>query len=302
MVALPRPAIQTSADQELQSSDLKWAAVVIQEIVEKGYRLDASVYSIEARQVRQDLEQCKWNIVHLEDFIEEAFYGGRSKRIYIGKNNKNAVGFLGSAEMLSVQPKPVKFLLKGDETNTLTVKQGQILLSRSGTVGNVNYVNSTLEKFFVSEHAIKISCREYPGYVYTFLKSKKGKILVESNIFGAVISQIEPEHLNDIPIPNPPPILKQEIHNLVEESFSPRDDSNELMDEAQILLKEALQLPDIEDLQKRVEQFDKTAGVLNYSVASSELIDRLDGSYYVPIVKVIEQEIAKTALRLGTIK
>ena len=67
------------------------------------------------------------------------------------------------------------------------------------------------------------------------------------------------------------------------------------MDEAQALLKEALQLPDIEELQERADQFDKTAGVLNYSVPSSKLIDRLDGSYYVPIVKVIEQEIAKTA-------
>ena len=74
------------------------------------------------------------------------------------------------------------------------------------------------------------------------------------------------------------------------------------MDEAQGLLKEALQLPNIEELQEQAEQFDKTADVLNYSVPSSELINRLDGSYYVPIVKVIEQEIAKTArevLRVG---
>ena len=197
--------------------------------------------------------------------------------------------------MLSVQPKPVKFLLKEDGVDKFTLKQGHVLLSRSGTVGNVNYVNSTLEKFFVSEHAIRISCKEYPGYVYTFLKSKKGRVLVESNMFGAVISQVEPKHLNDIPIPNPPPIFKEEIHNLIEESFSLRDESNELMDEVQVLLKEALQLPHIGDLQERAEQFDKTAGVLNYSVPLSKLIDRLDGSYHVPIVKVIEQEIARTA-------
>ena len=295
MVAQPRPSIQTEDNEKIQSSDLKWTEVNLREVVEKGYRLDASVYGLEARQARTDLEQCKWNIVHLDTFIEEVFYGGRSKRIYIDKNNKNAVGFLGSSEMLSVHPKPVKFLLKGDETSKLAVKQGQVLLSRSGTIGNVNYVNSTLENFFVSEHAIRISCREYPGYVYTFLKSKEGRILVESNIFGAVISQIEPEHLNHIPILNPPPILKQEIHNLIEGSFKLRDESNELIDEAQVLLKETLQLPNIEDLQERVEQFDKTIGVLNYSVPLSELIDRLDGSYYVPIVKVIEQEITKMA-------
>ena len=295
MVAQSNPPELTGENQESQSFNLKWAAVNIREVVEKDHRMEASVYGIEARQVRRDLEQCKWDSVHLEVFIEEAFYGGRSKRIYIDKNNKNAVGFLGSAEMLSVQPKPVKFLLKKDGADKFTLKQNQILLSRSGTVGNVNYVNSTLGNFFVSEHAIRISCREYPGYVYTFLKSKEGRILVESNMFGAVISQVEPKHLNDIPIPNPPPILKQEIHNLIDESFKLRDESNELMDETQVLLNEALQLPNIEELQERVEQFDKTGGVLNYSVPSSELTGRLDGSYYVPIVEVIEQKIAKTA-------
>ena len=203
--------------------------------------------------------------------------------------------------MLSIQPQPVKFLLKEDGASKFTLNQGQILLSRSGTIGNVNYVNSTLAKFFVSEHAIRISCREYPGYVYTFLKSKKGRVLVESNIFGAVISQVEPKHLNQIPIPNPPPLLKQKIHSLIEVSFKLRDESNELMDEAQVLLKETLQLPNLEDLQERAKQFDKTAGVVNYSVPSSKLIDRLDSSYHVPIVKVIEQEIAKTAREIARV-
>ena len=197
--------------------------------------------------------------------------------------------------MLSVHPKPVKFLLKGDGADKFALEKGQILLSRSGTIGNVSYVNSTLENYFVSEHAIRIICEKHSGYVYAFLKSQGGRTLVKSNMFGAVINQLEPEHLNHIPIPNPPPALKQEIHDLIEESFKLRDESNELMDAAQALLKTALQLPSIEVLQERAEQFDKTAGVLNYSVSSSEVIDRLDGSYYVPIIKAIEQHISKTA-------
>ena len=277
---------------------IKWTSVNVQEVIDSGFRLKAGVYGIEARQVRKDLEQGKWNIVHLNAFIEDAFYGGRSKRIYIDKSNENAVGFLGSSEMLSIHPKPVKFLLKGGRTDKFALSKGQILLSRSGTIGNVNYVNSTLENYFVSEHAIRIICKEYPGYVYTFLKSKEGRILVKSNMFGAVISQLEPEHLNYIPIPNPPPILKQEIHNLIETSFKLRDESNELIDTAQVLLKMALKLPSIEAFHERAEQFDKMASVLNYSASSSEVIDRLDGSYYVPIVKAIEQHIAKTAKKI----
>ncbi len=243
---------------------------------------------------KKDLEQCKWDIVHLGDeFIEDTFYGSRSKRIYINQSNKDAVGFLGSAEMLSVYPKPVKFILKKDGISTFSVKRGWILLSRSGTIGNVTFVNNTLKKYFISEHAIRISCTEYSGYIYAFLKSKIGRVFLESSIFGAVISQIEPEHLNHIPIPNPPPIFKQTIHNLIEESFKLRDESNELIDEAQALLKEALQLPDIEKLQ--ANQVDQKTGVLNYSVPLSELDNRLDGSYHVPIVQAITRHLEKTA-------
>jgi len=274
---------------------IKWTSVGVQEVIESNNRLKASIYGIESRQVKKDLERSRWNIVHLNTFIENAFYGGRSKRVYIDKSNENAVGFLGSSEMLSIYPKPVKFLLKTEETAKFALKKRQILLSRSGTIGNVNYVNSTLENYFVSEHAIRIICREYPGYVYTFLKSKEGRVLVKSNMFGAVISQLEPEHLNRIPIPNPLSALKQEIHDLIEASFRLRDESYELMDKAQILLKTALQLPSIGAFHERSEQFDNMASVLNYSVSSSEVVDRLDGSFYVPIVGAIEQHIARMA-------
>ena len=63
---------------------------------------------------------------------------------------------------------------------------------------------------------------------------------------------------------------------MIEESFRLRDESNDLMDEAQILLKTALQLPSIGAFHERAEEFDKMASVLNYSVSSSEVIDRLE--------------------------
>lgn len=302
MVTQPHPDKQTSMEEkESQSFDLKWATVQIQEVVEIDHRLDASVHGIEARKLRKDLQRCKWEVVRFERFIEKAFYGGRTKRNYFDENDKNSVGFLGSAEMLSVQPKPVKFLLREDGTAQFSVKQGQVLLSRSGTIGNVSYVNNSLAKYFVSEHAIRISCKEYPGYVYSFLKSKTGRIIVQSNEFGAVISQIEPEQLKHIPIPNPPPILKQKIHDLIEESFKLRDRSNDLMDEAQALLNEALQLPAIQQFQELTEQFDKTAEVLSFSVSVSNLNNRLDSSYHIPIVTVMADHFKETAKEIVTI-
>ena len=299
MVALTRPSVQTTENEEPQISDLKWAAVGIQEIVEKGHRLDASFYDIEVRQVRRDLKQCEWDIVYLGDkFIEDAFYLGRFKRIYV--EEKNGLPLILPSQMTDIYPKASKFIspITNVDIESTRVKKAQVLLTRSGTVGLVSYVSKTLENQSLSDDVIRIKATDYSGYIYTYLKSKVGRLLVTTNNYGAVVKHIEPEHLDDIPIPNPPSALKQEIHNLIEESFSLRDDSNKLMDEAQVSLKAALQLPDIENLQERAEQFNKTVEVLNYSVPLGKLMDRLDGSYHVPIVQTIEQEIAKTAKKI----
>ena len=285
---------QTKENQEPESSDFKWTTVNLQEVFETSYRLEAGVYGTEGRQVKQDLEQCKWDIVRLGDkLIEEAFYLGRFKRIYV--EEKNGVPFILPSQMTEVYPKPNKFIspTTNVDVQSTKVKRGQVLLTRSGTVGAVSYVSKTLENQSLSDDVIRIKATEYPGYIYAYLKSRVGRLLVETNNYGAVIKHIEPEHLNAIPIPNPPSILKQEIHNLIEESFKLRDESNALMDTAQLTLKNALQLPDIDILSEQAEQYDEMAEVLNFSVPSSEVIDRLDGTYYDPVIKAIETHIAK---------
>ena len=67
------------------------------------------------------------------------------------------------------------------------------------------------------------------------------------------------------------------------------------MDEAQILLKKALQLPDIEKLQSKSEFFGKGAKFRNYSIPLGKLDNRFDGSYHVPVVQVIEKHLRKFA-------
>ena len=74
MVTQPNPYILIEEDQKPQDSDLKWTSVVVREVVEKEYRLEASVYGIESRKARENLEQCKWDIVYLGDQFEKAFY------------------------------------------------------------------------------------------------------------------------------------------------------------------------------------------------------------------------------------
>lgn len=297
------PHLYTQPSEEPEALDLKWTTVAVREIAERDYRLEASVYTGEGDRVRKNLEQCKWNMVRLGDmFISEAFYLGRFRRVYV--EEKDGVPFILPSQITEIYPKANKYIApkQVSEFENTRVQRGQVLLTRSGTIGNVSYVSQTLHNQSLSDDVIRIDPQEYSGYIYAYLRSRTGRLMIETNNYGAVVEHIEPEHLNNIPIPNPPTILKQEIQNLVEESFRLRDESNELMDEAQALLQEALRLPAIEELKTEAEQFDKTIGALNYSVPLGKLSNRLDGSYHTPIVRVIEQhlqKIAKEIVRVG---
>ena len=272
----------------------KWISIPVQESIERQYRLDASI--IEGRQAREDLRNCKYSIVNLcgDDGLANAYYRPRFKRNYVKKSD---YPIYQPAQVNEISPKPSAYIPDATQTNidALRVKKGQVLLTRSGTIGDCTYVRNTLDNQIFSDDLIRIEPVQYSGFVYAYLKSKIGFLIINTNTYGAVVSHIEPEHLNNIPIPNPPPILKQEIHNLVEESFRLRDESNNLIDEAQILLRESLKLPEIEKLQGRSKFFDKKAGFRNYSVPLNKLDNRFDGSYHIPVTQIIEKHLIKFA-------
>lgn len=283
-------------------SPVKYCSVTLADVIARGKRLEASVFDVEAMQAYNLLTHGKYPVLNLisdEGPVRCAYYGGRMKRYYVDKTEKNVVGFLGSSEMLDCQPKPVKFMRNDTRAEGAHVKQGMILLSRSGTIGNVTYVGKTLSKYLVSEHAIRIECKDFPGYVYAFLKSKVGKLVVSSTQYGAVIQEIEPEHLAAIPIPDAPALLKNRIHYLIEQSYALRDASNDLIDAATALLVKELNLPPIGAFAPKF--YEEDANVDTFRVPLSRLAGRLEASYHVPIVDAIMEHLEQNAAEVTTI-
>ena len=286
----------------VNESPVKWCAVALSDVVARGKRLEASVFDVEAKQAYMLLTHGKYpavNLISKNGPVEKAYYGGRLKRHYVDETEPGAVGFLGSSEMLDCKPEPVKFMLNDVKTADVRVKQGVVLISRSGTIGNVTYVGNTLSKFFVSEHAIRIECKDFPGYVYAFLKTKIGKLIVCSTQYGAVIQEIEPEHLATVPIPDAPTMLKKKIHDLIVRSYELRDESNDLIDQATALLIDELKLPDIDAFD--VGLYKKAASVDTFSVKLSNMSGRLDASYHVPIVDAIIEHLKRYAEEVTTV-
>lgn len=267
---------------------VKFCAVKLSDVRAHGLRLEASVFDIDALNARQAVIK---NSTPLGEMISAAYYGGRLKRQYVSRKNNRAIGFIGSSEMLDCYPKPVKFMIDSDSVDDLRVSEGMVLISRSGTVGNVAFVNKTLSKLLVSEHAIRLICKDYAGYIYTYLKSKTGQLLIQSNIYGAVIQEIEPEHLEKIPIPDAPEDLKRRIHELIVRSYDLRDESNALIDEAEQILIDELNLPPLEEFQNQKV----------FTVKLSNLRGRLDASFHAPIVGRIIEHLKAHAAEVTTV-
>lgn len=266
-------------------SPLKYGSVSIAQMVSNGHRYDASSYNIEAMNALRRVKRNRYGYVQLlgqNGFIRDAFVGSRFKRIYT--DNPKDIPFYLPSDIENVYPKASKYISAKTDTdiNALKVESNMLLMSVSGTIGKTAIVRRRLDNCVFSHDLLRVVFKNDfdLGYVYAFLNTETGLLILQSNNYGAVIDHIEPEHLANVPIPNAPKELKEEIHNLIVESYDLRDRSNDLIDEAQELLYKELQLPDISTIKGM--NYAENKGFQNYVVKASQLNGRLDGSYHIP--------------------
>ncbi len=289
----------------ISESPVKWCSVSLSDMISRGKRLEASVFDVEAKQAREKIYSGKYGTVNLygnDGLIETAYYPGwmqrsRLKRIWCDK--PYGEGFYLPSQMTDLYPIPEKHIsrLADCDMDELRLKENTLLLTRSGTIGNISYVSKTLAGRVFSDDVIRVTFKqEYDlGYVYTYLKSKVGSLILQTNGYGSVITHVEPDHLAEIPVPNAPVSLRQHIHNLIARSYALRDESNELLDTATELMVSELHLPAIQDFQKA------DAAVNTFDVKLSNMNLRLDASYHVPAVDAIVAHLKENAAEVTTV-
>lgn len=277
---------------------ISWSSVSLSEVINKGKRFDAQVFDVESKHIRNVLNNGKYPLVQLdgdEGLIEDSFYPGRFKRIYCEKGE--GIEFYLPSQMTDIYPEPTKWISKLTKASIekLRLEIGTLLLTRSGTIGNVTIVSKTLKNKVFSDDVIRTSFRneEDLGYVYAYLKSEYGNNILKTNSYGSVITHIEPEHLKEMLIPDAPFIIKKKIHDLIMDSYANRDESNRLIDEATKIMIEELELPPIDDLKK--EAFSYSKEINSFSIKLSDLNGRLESNYHLPIIKVLENHLREKA-------
>lgn len=89
--------------------------------------------------------------------------------------------------------------------NAVRVYRGDIVITRSGTIGRVAYITNRLDGAIVSDDLIRVRIENESIrlYVYQFLQTEKALNQMLRNEYGAVQQHLEPNHISDILIPIP---------------------------------------------------------------------------------------------------
>ncbi len=292
----------SKAEIEIIETPVKWCSVSLSEMVERGKRLEASVFDVEARQAWNLINTNKYPITSLggANGLTTSYTCGRFKRIWV---KKSEYPIYQPSSVVDLKPTPDGYISKKTKVDidSLRVHKGQILLTCSGTIGKVSLVSKTLDNAIFSHDLLRIDCKTPVdvGYIYTYLKSKIGSQILITNKYGAVITHIESEHLDTVPIPNAPDSIKAKINDLIMQSYDLRDESNVLIDQAQDLLVKELNLPPISEI--KVDSLDESKDIQTFNVKLSKMAGRADASYHVPTVEAIVDILKKNAAEVTTL-
>ncbi|GAX36476.1 hypothetical protein NIES3585_25090 [Nodularia sp. NIES-3585] len=272
----------------------------LSEIFDAGVRLEASAFSIEAHNAVTALENSGLQLMPLygeAGLCTGGYYPNRFKRIYVSP--EKGIPFLSSSEIISLRPRTDRFISKKYTPNLelFLPQKWDVLISRSGTIGNTALATESFLGKAISEHAIRLQAKnpDAAGYVAAFLRSHYGRAQVVQGTYGSVVAQIEPQHLERVLIPDLPPIRRIAIGRLMCQAGELRDEANRLLDEADRLLHERLNLPYLNSIAPTAK---KTSIA---KIKASQLQGRLEGSFHDPVAIAAEKQLHELSCEITTV-
>ncbi|MEU8621757.1 restriction endonuclease subunit S [Streptomyces sp. NPDC048623] len=225
----------------------------------QGLKLVAKPYLSGAFATQRLLERLPVEKVALKDltagYAGGIFDGPQSRRVYL-TDPEHSVPFVGSKDMLvadfSALPRLSRAEAESPSLSYMELKPMMTLISRSGfNAGRRSYVRPDMAGFWSSEHVMKVvpdQGKIQPGYLYAFLASRFGEVLVRGGIYGSAVKHISPAHVGDIRVPRFGDIVENEIHELVQGAANLRAEFQAGLEAATLDLFRAAGIEDLLDL------------------------------------------------------
>ncbi len=272
-------------------------------LYEGEHRLDGRYYADRAFAARRIVEGSELKTRQLGDAVEDVFLLGRFKRIY-ARDPEAGWPYLTATEALDFRPTSDRWIASEHaprDAERHFAREGWILLTCSGTVGRLVIASKRLEEFFLTHDLIRIvpSAHVPTGYLYAFLSSWIGQALLARSEYGAAVKHLEPHHVAAIRVPFLPKHDQEIIHHAIMQAHSLRDEANALLDAAEESLYRELVLSPfdpndatyIAPPSRRESNAPARPPLRAFATPASELDQRLDASYHMPVAHAAIQQL-----------
>lgn len=171
----------------------------------EGHRIDPDIHMSEGVAVRRRLRSLPYVLSSVGDNSERVFLGNIFSRVFV-KDLEHGTPYLAASDTVLENIDTGKYLSRkqSSELEYLKLHSGWILVTCSGTLGNVTYTNKTFENRIATHDLIRIVPKDgliNGGTLYAFLSSKYGYYQITQSMFGGVVKHVNDKQIREIVIP-----------------------------------------------------------------------------------------------------
>ena len=215
----------------------------INDIVRFDKRFDAPYNISMGRRIHDKFTSGKYvTLASLSEVFHPMLFGKKQLKGSVSRGNP----LYKSSSMMKMKPE-TDFWLSLNKTESyakLKVKEGWVLISRTGTVGNVVRITKSMNDVFIDDHMIRVKPKEkFSGLIYIFLKSFYGHKLIDFQKYGSVQEVINSDYIERIPIPQKllADNILTEFNDNVRDSAAKIDKAIDYENEAIVLIEKEIE-------------------------------------------------------------
>lgn len=255
---------------------MRTGVINISNALGSGYRIDPSLHLSEGVSVRAKLHKSPYELSTVADCSSRIFLGNIFSRCFV-KSKEFGVTYLSASDTVLSDIDTGRYISKkqAKELSYLMLEKDWILVTCSGTLGNVTYTNNNFSDKIATHDLIRIvpSDTKYKkGCLYAFLTSKYGYYQITQSQFGGVVKHINDKQLGSIVVPQFPDDFQQEVDELIQDSARWREESAKALNEAKTLIIDFCD-----------KQYIKEENVEPQLVKSSKILNSLNTRFDAPI-------------------
>lgn len=219
----------------------EWATVRASKIQIGNRRMEGQTYLSSGYGIRQAIEGRPTGWVSFGE-MADVWMPGRLKGIQVGPGH--GTPFLAATQVFDLRPVSRKWLAlaRTSDAENRFVKDGMILVTCSGTVGRSTLAYSVLKDTLISHDLLRVEARNQKqwGWLYAYLQSPQAKAMAVGSHYGQIIKHLEPEHLQQLPIPSIDDRLLEKFALAAQTIINLRNESYRLSIKAESVFARAL--------------------------------------------------------------